>query len=127
MTQPHKQCLILDMSLLKTPDVQERLQREIDAAFEANDNNFPTYNTIQSMEYMDMVFYEALRLHIGFGGITRAAVADYTIPGTNIHLKKGDELLFNLAGIHADKEYYPKPTEFNPEHFNKENKAKRHP
>jgi cytochrome P450 len=42
-------------------------------------------------------------------------------------IKKGLQLFIPVAGIHMDPKYYPEPEKFNPEHFNKENKAKRNP
>ena len=55
---------------------------------------------------------------------TRAA---FRIPGTEVTLKKGDMLYINVTGIHYDERFYPNPTEFNPDNFSKEGKAKRSP
>ena len=49
------------------------------------------------------------------------------MPEINITMKPGDEVYINIAGIHSDAKFYPEPEKFNPEHFSKENKAKRHP
>ena len=47
--------------------------------------------------------------------------------GTDIIIRKGEEVLINVAGFHSDPKYYPNPEAFNPENFSKEAKEKRHP
>ena len=32
---------------------------------------------------------------------------EYTMPGTNIKMKKGDTMFINSPGIHSDPEYFP--------------------
>ena len=51
----------LAYAMSKNPEVQEKLQQEIDQAFEESDNDFPDYNTIQQLHYLDMVIHETLR------------------------------------------------------------------
>ena len=51
----------LAYAMSKNPDIQEKLQEEIDQAFEDADNSFPDYNTIQNMPYLDMIINETLR------------------------------------------------------------------
>ena len=92
-----------------------------------NDGNLPTYQKIQSMEYLDMVLMETLRLHPALGLLGRACINDYTIPGTDIKIPKDMEVFVPIQGIHSDPRYYPNPEKFNPEHFSKEGKEKRHP
>ena len=52
---------------------------------------------------------------------------EYTMPGTNIKMKKGDTMFINSPGIHSDPEYSPNPSVFNPDNFSKEAKASRSP
>jgi cytochrome P450 family 6 len=113
--------------LAKNPDIQERLQEEIDAAFEECNGKMPDYNTILALPYLDMVIHETLRLHTAIGTITRLSINEYTIPGTNVTLEPGEMVGFNVSGIHMDSKYYPNPQTFNPENFSKEAKAERHP
>ena len=42
-------------------------------------------------------------------------------------VEKGKEIWTNVVSIHQNPKYYDTPLEFNPEHFTKENKAKRNP
>ena len=51
---------------------------------------------------MDMVIHETLRMYSLVGLNTREASSAYTIPGTDVHLKKGDLLSFSVAGLHMD-------------------------
>ena len=46
--------------LVKNPDIQRRLQDEIDDVMEQNGGELPDYNQTQSMEYLDMVIHETL-------------------------------------------------------------------
>ena len=59
------------------------LQEEVDTAMEEMNENgtFPDYNVIQSLEYLDMVFHETLRMHPALGNLQRSALTDFQIPG----------------------------------------------
>jgi len=117
----------LAYAMSKYPDIQERLQQEIDEAFDINDGEMPDYQTIQSLPLLDMVILETLRLYSPVGLNTRSCTEDYTLPGTDITVKKNDFISFSVAGIHRDPEHYSHPDIFYPEHFSKEEKAARHP
>ena len=82
---------------------------------------------IMNLEYLDMVFYETLRMYPAINFLTRACVKDYTLPGTDIVIKKDEELVINVCGLHMNPDHYPEPEKFDPERFSKENKAERHP
>ena len=109
------------------PELQERLHQEVDRAFEDNNGEMPDYQTIQSLPFIDMLIHETLRFHSPVGFNTRNCTEDYTIPGTDIHLKKNDLVTYSISGIHKDPTHYSHPEQFYPEHFSKEEKANRHP
>ena len=109
------------------PELQERLHQEVDQAYEDNHGEMPDYQTIQSLPYIDMLIHETLRFHSPVGFNTRNCTEDYTLPGTNISLKKNDLVTYSISGIHMDPAHYSHPDQFYPEHFSKEEKAKRHP
>ena len=114
--------------LARNPDIQKRLQDEIDDALEDSDGKMPDMATVQSLEYLDMVFQETLRRWPALGFLQRAVTGGpYKVPGTDITLTEGQEIVFNTVGMHSDPKYYPNPEKFDPERFSKENKAKRHP
>nr|CAD7423799.1 unnamed protein product [Timema monikensis] len=107
-------------------DIQDRLAEEICTILREQDNKI-TYEIINKMDYLDQVVNETLRKHAPASGITRVCSKPYTIPGTNINLKKGDSVLVSIPGLHFDPKYYPDPERFDPERFTKENVKSRHP
>jgi len=117
----------LAYAMSKNPTVQEKLQEEVDEAFEMNDGELPDYNTIQNLPYLDMVIHETLRFFEPVGMNNRSCTEDYSLPGTDIVIRKDDLISFSITGIHHDPEYYSHPDEFYPEHFSKEEKASRSP
>jgi len=76
---------------------------------------------------MEQVFHEVLRLWQPLALTQRACTQDYKIPGTDIHLKPGEELFINIIGFHRDPNHFPNPDEFNPDNFSEEAKESRHP
>merc|ERR550519_2419869 len=113
--------------LANHPDIQEKLREEIDEAFEEAGDKMPDYSIIQNLPYLDQVIHETLRHHTIVGYNTRSSVGDYTLPGTNIHLKNNDMVALNVMALHMNPKFYPNPEVFNPENFSKEAKAGRHP
>jgi cytochrome P450 family 9 len=108
------------------PDVQERLAEEIIPIMEKNDGAL-TYESVHEMAYLDMVVSETLRKNPPAFFTERQCTAEYKIPETDVVIPKGMSLLIPINAIHHDENYYPDPEKFNPENFNAENKAKRHP
>merc|ERR550519_3061391 len=113
--------------LAEQPEIQEKLQEEIDEAFDEAGDKMPDYSVIQNLPYLDQVIHETLRLHTAVGYNNRSSIGDYTLPGTNIHLKKNDMVALNVMAIHMNPKFYPDPETFNPDNFSKEAKAGRHP
>uniref|UniRef100_A0A8C3LHJ5 Uncharacterized protein n=1 Tax=Chrysolophus pictus TaxID=9089 RepID=A0A8C3LHJ5_CHRPC len=100
------------------PDVQKRLQDEIDA-------NLPnkaalTYNAVMQMEYLDMVVNESLRLYPAGGRIDR--VCKKTVEFNGVTIPEGMVVMIPIYVLHHDPAYWPKPEEFRPERFSKENR-----
>merc|ERR1712013_520312 len=117
----------LAYAMSQNPDIQQKLQAEVDQAFEDNNGEMPDYNVIQSLPYIDMVLHETLRKYNPVSLNTRSCTQDYRIPGTDITLKKDDLISFSPKGLHEDPEHFSHPDEFWPEHFSKEEKAARNP
>lgn len=113
--------------LSKYPEVQAKLQDEVDQAYEASGGSLPDYTVIQELPYLEMCIMEALRKITPVGGIIRACTKDYTFPNTNITVKHDDLVIIPASGLHNDPQFYPNPKEFNPENFSKEAKAGRSP
>ena len=115
--------------LTQYPEIQKRLQEEIDETFEGNSNVLDSldYAKIQGMEYLDQCIHETLRINPPVGANWRQCTLDYRIPGTDVVIPKGAEVHIPVRGIHLDDEVYPNPTIFDPERFSKEAKNDRHP
>ena len=77
-----------------------------------------------NLPYLDMVVREAMR-HSAFTDGRWVCSNDYQVPGTNIIIPKGMGVTVSAYGISMDERFFPKPNEFNPEHFNAENKENR--
>ncbi|NXJ08734.1 C340 protein, partial [Odontophorus gujanensis] len=100
------------------PDVQKRLQDEIDANLP--NKATPTYDAVMQMEYLDMVVNETLRLYPPGGRIER--VCKKTVEYNGMTIPEGMVVMIPAYVLHRDPEYWPKPEEFRPERFSKENK-----
>lgn len=70
---------------------------------------------------------ETLRKHASAPFVTRETKNDYHVSGSDIVIEKGTTLFIPIHAIHNDPEYYPNPEQFDPDRFESEEKAKRHP
>lgn len=57
----------------------------------------------------------------------RKASDDYVIPGTDIRIDKGTQVLMSSYVFHKDPNFFPDPERFDPDRFTRENKASRNP
>ncbi|KAJ7305927.1 hypothetical protein JRQ81_010293, partial [Phrynocephalus forsythii] len=107
----------LAYSLATHPDVQQKIQDEIDSVLP---NKAPlTYDAIMNLEYLDMVVNETQRLYPLGGRIERASKKDVEINGVTI--PKGTVVMISPYVLHRNPEFWPEPEEFRPERFSKEN------
>lgn len=100
------------------PDVQQKLQEEIDATFP--NKTLPSYDVLVQMEYLDMVVNESLRLFPVAGRLERLCKKDVEIKG--VLIPKGTVVMVPNFVLHQDPELWPEPEEFRPERFSKKNK-----
>lgn len=105
------------------PDVQQKLQEEVDATFP--DKAPPTYEALVQMEYLDMVLNETLRIFPIAGRIERICKKDVEVNG--VFIAKGTTVVVPLFVLHNDPELWPEPEEFRPERFSKKNKESINP
>nr|XP_020658074.1 cytochrome P450 3A29-like isoform X3 [Pogona vitticeps] len=108
----------LSYSLAIHPDVQQKLQEEIDMLLP--NQAPPTYAVILQMEYLDMVVNETLRLYPPGGRSERVCKNNVEINGVTI--PKGTVVMIPAFVLHRLPEYWPEPEEFRPATFSKENK-----
>lgn len=103
--------------LALNPEVQRRVQAEVDQA------ETLTFETIGSMEYLDMAIDETLRKYASLGFLGRVCTQDFPIPGTDDVIEKGTHVMVSIHGLHWDPDLFPDPERFIPERFSKENKS----
>ena len=113
--------------LAKNPEIQERLREEVEEVSGGDINEEITYEDLHKMMYLDQIISETLRFHNPAGMLQRNALRDYKVPGHDLVIEKDIQVWINVIAVHMDPKNYPNPTEFDPEHFNKEAKAARHP
>lgn len=103
------------LELAQNPDLQEIARNEIlEIVKEGQDL---TYENIKSMTYVDAVIKESLRLHPPVGSNFRMCVKKYPVPGTNIILQPGENVIIPVLAIHTDPDIYPEPSKFLPERW----------
>ncbi|XP_073499037.1 cytochrome P450 3A8-like [Phyllobates terribilis] len=115
--------MFLAYHLATHPDVQTKLQEEIDT-FLPNKAP-PIYEALMQMEYLDMVLHETLRLYPAAGRIERVCKTTTEINGVTI--PKDAVIVIPVFVLHRDPEFWPDPEEFRPERFSKENRETRDP
>ncbi|KAM7331608.1 hypothetical protein ACRRTK_008316 [Alexandromys fortis] len=106
-------------SLATHPDIQKKLQEEIDVALP--NKAPPSYDKVMEIEYLDMMLSETLRLYTISDRLERVCKQDVEING--VFIPKGAVVMIPIFSLHRDPQYWPEPEEFRPERFSKENKG----
>jgi len=114
----------ISYELMINPDVQTKLQEEIDEMNERLDGKKVNYEQIQGMKYMDQVVCETLRKWPPAPAVDRLCVKDYEIEydDKKFLIEKGKNFYIPIYGIHHDERYYENPEKFDPSRFNEENR-----
>ncbi|KAG5669757.1 hypothetical protein PVAND_000051 [Polypedilum vanderplanki] len=107
-------------------NVQEKLRNEIKSVLEKHENKI-TYDAMMEMKYLQMVIDETLRMYPPVDNLIRIAKDDYQIPDTKLKIEKDTLLFIPVLAIQHDSNIYENPEKFDPERFNDEMKAERHP
>lgn len=111
--------------LVKNPEIQRKLQQEIDEVNENLNGKSITYEVLQKMKYMDQVVSETFRLWPAAPIIDRMCSKDFELEyddGKKIHFEAGRNFYLPIYGLHHDEKYFPNPETFDPERFSEENK-----
>uniref|UniRef100_A0A8C3HKY0 Cytochrome P450 n=1 Tax=Chrysemys picta bellii TaxID=8478 RepID=A0A8C3HKY0_CHRPI len=96
------------------PDVQERVQAEIDAVI--GQSRQPAMDDRDNMPYTNAVIHEVQRIsNILPLSVPRMATSDTTLAG--FYVPKGTVLIPNLTSVLFDKNEWETPHTFNPKHF----------
>ncbi|XP_011705744.1 PREDICTED: cytochrome P450 9e2-like [Wasmannia auropunctata] len=103
------------------PDVQEKLQKEIDKVMEET-NGQPSYEAINEMKYLNAVISESLRKYPVQPMTDRLCVKDFELPAAlpdakPYLVKKGTLVWIPFYGLQHDPKYFSEPDKFKPERF----------
>ncbi|XP_026759413.1 cytochrome P450 6B5-like [Galleria mellonella] len=107
-------------------DIQDKVVKEINDVLYKHDGKL-TFDVLKDFTYLNQVFDETLRMYPVVDPLTRQALCDYNIPGTDVTVEAGTVLFVSARGVHYDEKYYPDPYKFDPERFSPENSKGRHP
>ena len=106
------------------PEIQEKLLEELDKALETR-NGMPLYDFVNSLDYLDRVFCEVLRLYTPGFLVHRRCNETCTINGVTI--PRGVDVFMPPYVLHRDPALWPDPEKFNPERFSPENRETHEP
>ncbi|KAM6157148.1 cytochrome P450 3A4-like [Erethizon dorsatum] len=95
------------------PDIQKKLQQEIDAALP--NKACPTCDVLVEMEYLDMVVNETLRLYPAGNRIQRICKKDVEVNG--VFISKGTAVMVPIFVLHHDPKYWQNSKDFCPERY----------
>lgn len=111
--------------LAKNVEIQDRLFNEIISVNSRVGNNQLTYEDVNEMKYAEMVIEEAFRLCPIVTELKRRATKPYVFEdynGEKVTVETGDAVWLPAFTMQTDPQYYPNPSEFDPERFNEENR-----
>ncbi|XP_018375599.1 PREDICTED: cytochrome P450 9e2-like [Trachymyrmex cornetzi] len=102
-------------------NIHKRLQNEIDQVLE-DTNGQATYEAVNSMEYLDAIINEALRMYPVVVMLDRLCLKDFELPPPlpgikPFTIKKGHGIWVPVYGLHRDPKYFEEPEKFDPERF----------
>ncbi|XP_034178696.2 cytochrome P450 6A1-like isoform X1 [Osmia lignaria lignaria] len=107
-------------------NIQDKLRQEINEFYAKNKGNW-TYDDVKGMSYLDKVFKETLRKYPPGLLLRRKSINNYTFSGTKVSIPKDTAVLIPVYAIHKDPNIYPDPEVYDPERFNEDAVAARHP
>lgn len=129
--------------LAMNQDLQDRARQNVRDVL--SQHGSLTYEAIHDMKYLENCIFgmtsintpyqplnndllsETLRIYPPASILFRTATQDYRVPNTDFTIEKGTATNIPVLAIHRDPEIYPDPMKFDPERFNADQVAKRHP
>ena len=100
--------------LAEHPAALERVREEVISKFGVNGD--PTAKDLESLDYLNAVVLETLRLYPS-AAFTRASDEDTYLAGGKYLIPAGTEILIVPYIIHRDERYWENPNAFLPERF----------
>ncbi|XP_011875044.1 PREDICTED: cytochrome P450 6k1-like isoform X3 [Vollenhovia emeryi] len=111
--------------LAQHQDIQDKVCKEIDEMLAKHGGL--TYDAVNEMTYLHKVVYETMRKYPPLPLLNRICTKETDIPTMNLRLPKGTLISIPVLGLHRDPSIYPDPDKFDPERFNENVVAERHP
>ncbi|XP_054091078.1 uncharacterized protein LOC105219723 [Zeugodacus cucurbitae] len=105
--------------------VQTKLRQEITETLEKQEGKL-TAESLNEMQYLDMVIAETLRKYPINPYIERVSNEDYETAVAGSVIYAGTKVLIPIEAIQHDPEIFPEPEKFKPERFETEKIARRH-
>ena len=105
--------------LADNPHIEARLVEKIEESKKTGKENFDT----DTLNYVDMIIYEAFRLYPPFPIIpVRKPKADFIFKEKDyeVQIKMADRVLISPLVIHHSDKYWPEPKKFMPERFERQ-------
>ena len=101
-------CIVAHL-LAENPNVQERLQQEIDETLE--NNGELTYDAMQEIKYLDVVINETLRLYPVATFLGKMCVKDFELPPARpddkpFTIKAGMNIWISMNAIHQGNSFF---------------------
>ncbi|XP_055542010.1 probable cytochrome P450 6a17 [Wyeomyia smithii] len=112
--------------LAQNQELQEKARQDVESVL-AKHEGAMTYEAVHEMRYVENCINESLRKYPPVPNILRNTNKSYHVSDMNVTLEKGYRVLLPIYSIHHDARYYPDPERYDPERFNAELTAKRHP
>lgn len=103
-------------NLVKRPDIQEAVRREIDAVVNAYAEEV-SEDVLGKLEYLNAVIMEALRLHPPTSFAFRQVMEEDHVVHNGQRIPVGTKVYFPLAAIARDTTAWANPDELKPERF----------
>lgn len=95
--------------MARHPDVQQRVQREIEGAI---GDRMPRTTDRQRMRFTEATLYEVQRAASLIGTMPRRAIEECEVRG--YHIEKDAVAFMNIYGVHHDPTIWPAPERFDP-------------
>ena len=104
------------------PEIEEKVLQSVNNSIGDQD---PSFEKLRELGYCLQVIEETMRIYPPAWIVDRKPLADDTFEG--IPIKKENDILCLIYGVHRSERYWKNPETFDPERFTPENKAKQVP
>lgn len=103
--------------LAKNPEIQRKVQQEIDAVLKSAGSEGLSYEKIHEMKFLECCIDETLRKYPFAATLFRKCKEDYKVSGSDLIIPKGTTVFISAVAQHRDPLIYENPMKFQPERF----------